>query len=398
MSHDPAVVDERVARGWVDHLRDGGSASWTDWCVRPGAAGSWAGPVPGAAQLELVRRLASRRERTGVTVSGPAFADLADRALRRSGPGRGQPDRPLPLPGPAGSRQVGAAPLDPSEVPVGTLVRLGVGLLADLVIDAGPLPAPPAARRRARDVLSSRARVHLAGAPVLVDTVRAALATAGIHEHGRRSPEVLILAPPLDEHLAQVWSSRVQHGAPVRWDTFAGRWARKDALPPSADLPGIAAFWAERVGAARVHVLVDPAIHDVAGVLGLRQVPAAGGTGDVHDLSAEALDVLRRLNRVLNVRAATDVRDGLLRRARTLLPEREGRPLALPEPRLEWAQTRAVRVREQIRAGGYAVHGDLAALTPRHRGRAAPRRPEVLTLVIEACLRTASAEDQGVGG
>ncbi len=366
--------------------------------MRPGAAGSWAGPVPGAAQLELVRRLASRRERTGVTVSGPAFADLADRALRRSGPGRGQPDRPLPLPGPAGSRQVGAAPLDPSEVPVGTLVRLGVGLLADLVIDAGPLPAPPAARRRARDVLSSRARVHLAGAPVLVDTVRAALATAGIHEHGRRSPEVLILAPPLDEHLAQVWSSRVQHGAPVRWDTFAGRWAREDALPPSADLPGIAAFWAERVGAARVHVLVDPAIHDVAGVLGLRQVPAAGGTGDVHDLSAEALDVLRRLNRVLNVRAATDVRDGLLRRARTLLPEREGRPLALPEPRLEWAQTRAVRVREQIRAGGYAVHGDLAALTPRHRGRAAPRRPEVLTLVIEACLRTASAEDQGVGG
>ncbi len=402
MSPDPGAIDDGVARAWIDHLRAGGTATWHDWCAAPRTAGSWSGPVPGAAQLELVRRLAMRRERRGTVVAGPAFTDLADRALRRSGPGRGQPDRPLPLPPPSAPRPrleaapgqpVGPAPLDPSEVSRSTLVRLGIGLLADLVLDAGPLPEAPVRRHRPWP----RPRLQLVGAPVSVDAVRASLAAAG-HREGGRAPEVLLLAQPLDEHLAQVWSTRVQHGAPVRWDTFAGRWARRDALPPSADLPRLAGFWAEQVGASRVHVLVEPAIHDVASVLGLRRVPSAAAARDVHDLSAEALDVLRRLNRVLNVRAVADEREGLLRRARTLLPSRTPRPIALPESGREWAERRARRVQEQIRTGGYAVHGDLAALAPRHRGAVAPRRPEVLTLVLEACLRTASAGDRGVGG
>jgi hypothetical protein len=189
----------------------------------------------------------------------------------------------------------------------------------------------------------------------------------------------------------------VQHGAPVRWETFAGRWARRDALPPSADLPRIAAYWAARVGPPRVHVLVAPDRRDVAAALGLRRPPGPAEALDVRALSAEALDVLRRLNRVLNVRAPEDHRKGLVRRARTLLPDRSAAALALPPARRDWADRRAADVIGAVRSGGYAVHGDLEQIAPRHQGAAAPRRPEVLSLVLETCLRTAEAMDAGTG-
>ena len=44
----------RRAWGWVDHLRDGGTTPWRDW-TGEGRAG--ARVLPGAQQLELLRRL-----------------------------------------------------------------------------------------------------------------------------------------------------------------------------------------------------------------------------------------------------------------------------------------------------------------------------------------------------
>lgn len=376
------------ARSWVAHLRSGGSTPWADWLRSPGPAGEYDGPLPGAAQLELVRRLAAARP---AGVPEARFAALADRALHRSGVGRGQPDLPLPVPGRPAAAGVGAPPTDPADVPVDELLRVAVGLLADLVVEAGPLPARTLPPRR----LLPRRRFHLAGAPVTVDVLRTSLAAAGEVEGGW-SPEVLLVARPLDVHLAEVWSTRVQHGAPVRWPTFAGRWARRDVLPPSADLPRIAGHWAGKVGAARVHVVVEPSLADAARLVGLRRPPAVAGDGfDVHALAPAGTDLLRRLNRVLNVRVPDEEHVGLVRRARALLPARPVAPLALPERHRAWAERRAEEVAAALRAGGYPVHGDLAGIAPRHLGAAAPRRSEVLSSALETCLVLATGVDGG---
>jgi hypothetical protein len=375
------------ARTWVAHLRSGGTTPWAVWVRSPGPVAEHSadhgGPVPGAAQLEVVRRLAEARP---AEMDRAVFAALADRALRRSGVGRGQQDLPLLVPGGAARGSVGAPPTDPADVPVEELLRVAVGLLADLLIAAGPLPAPTRPRRR----LLARRRFHLAGAPVTVEAARTSLAQAGAVEGGW-SPEVLLVARPLDVHLAEVWTTRVQHGAPVRWSTFAGRWARRDVLPPSADLQRIAEHWAPRVGPSRVHVLVDPMPADVAKIIGLRHAPAEREGLDVQDLAPSGTDLLRRLNRSLNVRVRDDVREGLLRRARTALPARPKQPLALPEQWRDWAERRAREVADAMRAGGYPVHGDLAGIAPRHVGAAAPRRSEVLSSALEACLTLAAA-------
>ena len=376
------------ARTWVAHLRSGGTTPWATWVRSPSSEAEHVGPVPGAAQLEVVRRLAEARP---AGMDRAVFAALADRALRRSGVGRGQQDLPLLVPGGTTARSsVGAPPTDPADVPVEELLRVAVGLLADLLIAAGPLPAPAPPRRR----LLTRRRVHLAGAPVTVDATRTSLEQAGAGEGGW-SPEVLLVARPLDVHLAEVWTTRVQHGAPVRWSTFAGRWARRDVLPPSADLPRIAEHWAPRVGPSRVHVLVEPTPADAARVLGLRNAPPEREGQEVHDLAPSATDLLRRLNRSLNVRVGDDVRLGLLRRARAVLPQRKSQPLALPEQWRDWAERRAREVADAIRAGGYPVHGDLDGIAPRHVGAAAPRRSEVLSSALQACLTLAAVPAEG---
>ncbi len=257
----PAASPRSVAVAWVEHLRAGGTTTWADWVresagdVPPAGSSERGGRLPGAGQLELVRRLGLEYAASPGRLGRGAFTALADRALSRSGPGRGLPDLPLALPGSDRTSPVGAPPTDPGSLPVDELIRHGVGLLADLLVDAGPVPRPSVRRRR----VLARHAFHLAGAPVTTSGVRASLAAAGRVEGGW-SPEVVLFAEPLDEQLAQVWSTRVQHGAPVRWETFAGRWARRDALPPSADLPAIASFWAAKVGVSRVHVVVSDGV------------------------------------------------------------------------------------------------------------------------------------------
>ncbi|HET6651326.1 MAG TPA: hypothetical protein VFH10_01695 [Nocardioides sp.] len=398
-----AATPHSVAVAWVEHLRAGGTTSWADWvrdttdAVRPVAASDRPGRLPGAGQLELVRRLGLEYAESPGRLPRGSFTALADRALGRSGPGRGLPDLPLALPGADLTSSVGAPPTDPGSLPVDELIRHGVGLLADLLVDAGPVPWPSVRRRR----VLARHAFHLAGAPVTTSGVRASLAAAGRVEGGW-SPEVVLFAEPLDEHLAQVWSTRVQHGVPVRWETFAGRWARRDALPPSADLPAIASFWAAKVGAARVHVVVsdgvEAALPWAARVVGTRRPPRPALGVDPIPLSPAATDLLRQLNRVLNVRVVEAARAGLVRRAIDLLPGGDGTALALPPRHRDWTERRAERVARELGAGGYPVHGDLARIAPRHAGAAAPRRPDVLTLVLATCLRTAELETTGAGG
>lgn len=389
----PGPAATAWAWAWADHLRAGGATPWLEWLptATPSDSMPGRGTPPGAAQLEFVRRLAERRA-TGVGSANPSFATLADLVLARSGPGRGPAYLPLLWPGderPASQRRVGAPPVDPSAIPPGELCRVGAGVLVELLVRAEPNPAePPRPPRRQPRRRPWQRAFHLAGAPATVARVRDALAAAG-HVEGGRSPEVVLAAEPLDLLLAQIWSARVQSGAPVRWVAFAARWAARDRLPPSANLSEIAAVWAKRVGPDRVHVVTGPdPVRQTADLLGVT-VPASSSTS--HELAPAAVDLLRRLNRVLHVRVPQDQIAGHLRRATALLPSAEPTDavLRVPDAQRAWVDARSRRITDDLRAGGYAVHGDLDRIAPRHVGAPHPRSADVLDLVLDTCLRAA---------
>lgn len=374
-----------AAWSWVAHLRAGGSTPWAHWVTARHEPASPGALLPGAAELELVRRLAARS-----ALAPDAFAALADLALARSGPGRGLPQLRLPWPyGDPRHPGTGAPATDPADVPAEELVRVGTGVLAELLVRT-----PERAARRHRRRPWTRP-FRLLGAPVSVAGVRAWLAAGG-HVEGGRRPEVVLLAAPFDALLAEVWSARVQRGAPVRWGPFVDRWSRREQrhahLPPAIRLAGLAERWAARVGPERVHVVVaeDPAAarRTVADVLALRgrepeQVP-------LRPLSLPATDVLRRLDPVLSVRLPAE-RARAARRAAARVLDRGAYPAAgLPERHREWAEASADRLAARLRAGGYPVHGDLDRIAVRPRpGPARPRHRDELDLVLDACLALA---------
>lgn len=385
----------RAAWSWVDHLRHGGSTPWLDWVARDAGAaadGTLPGdPLPGAAELELVRRLA---ERAPATLPPAAFERLAEVVLSRSGPGRGLPQLPLLWPANAPAR-VGAPPVDPATVPEGELVRVGVGALTDLLLASETPPGEPRRVRRRPWTTAFR----LAGAPVTAHAVRAWLRAAG-HVEGGRHPRVLLFVEPFDVHLAQVWSAWVQRGSAMRWETFVSRWAHRQELPPAARLASEARRWAQEVGPARVHLVVAPRDADAARrtaseVLGLRGrerfAPAP-----VRDLSPAGTDALRRLNRVLSVRLTPELRPPLLRRAAALFEAPADAPLVVPQGHLEWADQTAARLEHALGSGGYPVHGDLDRIAVRHRvGASHPSDRDVLDLVLRACLALADPARPG---
>ena len=74
---------------WTEHLRAGGSTPWTAWVASGSGADAHVPPAwdaPGAAQLELARRLAEAAPARGVAPA--AYRRLADTVLTRSGPAR----------------------------------------------------------------------------------------------------------------------------------------------------------------------------------------------------------------------------------------------------------------------------------------------------------------------
>lgn len=384
---------EQAAWSWTEHLRSGGSTTWADWVASGAGADAKVPPgwvVPGAAQLEFLRRAAAGGVPDGLT-------ELADVVLGRSGPGRGLAQQPLAWPGGgAGPRLFGAPPTDPSDVPVDELVRVGVGALTELLLR----PAVGHRERTSvrRRLLTRTPAFALAGAPVTTSAVRRALGAAG-HAEGGRSPRVLLFAEPLDRALAQVWSARVQRGAPVRWEGFVERWSHRAALPPSVDVPALARRWADRVGAERVHVVVAPATYDdatrtAAEVIGVRtEPPGALEAVFLHprwkDLPPAAVDLARRVNAVLNVRAAGPARAAAVARLVLILEAADGPggTLTIPGRFQDWTRQRARRLAEDLRSGGYSVHGDLDRVVPQFEGLPTrPRRTDVLRVVEDACL------------
>ena len=342
--------DEGLAWSWVDHLRSGGTTPWLDWRRDPaghpdraavGVGGSGPSFLPGAQQLELLRR---------INHVGRPSAHLVRRVLEAGIPGRGALDLPLvgvgPLP-PYGPR-----PVDPRGLPDPELVRVAAGLLAEdlAAVDLPePRPAPvPRARRR---------RWRLVGDPWLADAARTELRRRGRPEGGRR-PRVLVLGTDLATMLGHVWTARALVDPMPAWREWLAVLRRRRRLPARIDLPRVAATWAAHVGAHRVRIVLDPA--QLPRLVGVRRpLP------EPPRLSADAVDLASGVGAVLGLLVPSPVRERLLRQVLVpRLADAAGPPPEVPDIHLGWVEERARQMRKELLRHNYAVSGDLDALLP----------------------------------
>jgi hypothetical protein len=367
------VTDEdtpgvRRAWGWVQHLRDGGTTPWRAWSGTGPAGGR---VLPGAQQLELLRRL-NEAGRPGLL--------LVERVLTASAPGRGRPD--LELTGAVDRPRFGPPPVDPGELPDDELLRVAANLLAEDVVAAAPVPQPPAGWVR-----PWRTRYRLLGDPALAEPWRAALIGLG-RPPGDRGATVVVLGTDLGRMLADVWEHRCFGDGGAGWRRWLDLLARRDALPPRADLLRIADTWSGRRG--RVVVALDPAA--VPRLVGVRRLPEPPAP-----VAADAADLARRVSAVLGLLVPPGRRHALLQGVlRPRLAAAEGPALVLPAEHREWAHARAVRLRDDLLRAGYAVHGDPDALLPRDRaGAAEPSDAGVLALALRTLLDPGAQADHG---
>ena len=351
---DEAAYADRV-RAWAGELRAGSSQTWRAFL--DGASTSARpldedGPLPGAAQLELVRRLAAETDL-------PRFAELADLVLATAGPGRGLVDAPLPWPA---ERSVGTPSVEPDELPADELLRASAGVLAKLLAAEADLPAA----HRSRPWRPWRRGFTLLGAPTTVELVRAALLDRGLREGGGSRTTWFVLGGPLEDLMAQRWSARVRAGAGVRWQRLWRTAATNDRLPPGIALPTIARHVADEFDPARVHVVLadDPrqVFRVVADLLG---VPGAPLEPRVDVL---ATDLLRRVNPVLGLAVGDVARRRVVDRVWPEIAAGEDpAPLGAPAAHLDWAVATGERMADALSGGRYAVHGDPAIVVPTRR-------------------------------
>jgi hypothetical protein len=369
---DPGIAGERRAWAWVDHLRSGGTTPWGQFTEEGEARGPL---LPGAIQLEVLRRL-------NLMTQAPHGA-LADRVLESSAPGRGQPD--LQLAGALPWSGFGPAPIDPAEIKARELLRLAVGVLAEATVDAdpGPVEAPRPPRR-----MPWRRGFHVVGNPLAGEQTREALGRAG-RRPGRRGPVAVVLADDLGGMFSDLWGWRVRHGLCTTFPSWVGDWAKRDELPRPIDPAGVAARWARKVGAENVHVVVQRHPEaEVARIVGARRPLDAGHAG----LSGAASQLVRDVNGVLRVLVDADRHQHLL--DTVLLPwlaAEHGPRLAVPKRHEEWVRRRAERLREELTAGRYSLHGDLDLLVPTSAGAQPPSDEAVLEVALRTLLHTKEA-------
>ncbi len=143
----------------------------------------------------------------------------------------------------------------------------------------------------------------------------------------------------------------------------------------------MARFWTDRVGIDRVRVVLEPAL--VPRLVGVRRALAAAP-----DLSADGVDLARRVGQVLGLLAEPPRRRALLHE--TLAPRlaaHDGPGLVVPPEHADWVRARAERMREGLLRAGYAVHGDPDSLLPVDRaGVSEPSDAGVLALALRLLL------------
>lgn len=385
------------AWAWVDHLRDGGTTTWSVWSGPAGPAtpvGDSRGPLlAGAQQLELLRRL-----NVVARHGSPVPPALATRVLTASAPGRGRPD--LELVGAVEPSRFGPRPVDPGALPQEELIRVATGLIAeDLVDRAAELPEPrvdrsgrfvdaPVAQRRPR---RWRAAYVLAGDPWLVDPARHHLVSRG-RPAGGRGAVAVVVGTDLATMLADAWTARCFGDGAPPWRDFLAAQVRRGSLAPRADVARTAGRWATRLGPERVAVVLDPGA--LPSRVGLRRpLPTRPR------LAAHAVELARLTGPALGLLATPPRVSQLL--VAVLLPRLAGvpgDPIVVPAGRVRWVHRQAVRQREAVGAGGYAVHGDLDLLLPRgSAGVSEPSDQAVLDLAITLLLEGLLEGTTGIG-
>jgi hypothetical protein len=352
---------EARAWGWVAHLRDGGTTPWSAWGTAAGADEQSGRYLPGAQQLELLRRLNQIRLPS---------AELADRVLGASAPGRGRPD--LGLTGVLQESAFGPPPVDPSDLPADELVRVATALIAEDVVAAGD-PLEPRTPRLVRR------RYHLLGDPELSDVLRDALVADGRPPGGRRAT-VVITGTDLSSMLLHIWTAR-SLGAGVRpWSEFLGAEVRRGRPADRIDLAAVAEKWVPRAGAGRVHVVIDDERRARRLVGRRRRVAPA------RPLSADATELARRTAPVVGSLVAPERRTALMRhRLRPVLAAYPGPQLRIPRRALAHLVTQTAELRRRLATGDYAVHGVLPEPAERP-GVATPDEERVLALAMQVLL------------
>ena len=341
------------AWGWVAHLREGGTTPWLDWHGTAPASGR---TLPGAQQLELLRRInLARTSAAGSSARARGAYDglstrLADRVLTTAAAGRGPVD--LPLLG-ARASSYGPRPVDPGRLGPRELMRVAAVLLAEDLVALGPDPVP------SRIARPWRRRHRLIGDPVVVSRLREHLRGRGRPDGGPH-PVVVVAAAPLDELLAHTWTQLCfEHGAKP-WPEWLRYWREREQLPDRADLAAAVRRWDPQP--THVRVVTDHA--QLAQELGVRRLPP------VVVPAADQAELARRVAAVVGLLVPAHERPGLMRTLRARLPHTSTPPMAVPPGERDWLAPLADRVARDVRRAGYPVVGDLADLAPRSGRRA----------------------------
>lgn len=383
------------AWGWVAHLRDGGTTAWTAWS---GSAEPGPRSLPGAQQLELLRRVNQCERPPG---------RLVQRVLEASAPGRGRPD--LELAGVEDPPRFGPRPVDPGSLQETELLRVATALIAEDLVAAG-VPDPDPGRRPRR----RRRRYRLAGDPWLVAPVRAALTAEG-RPPGGPAATVHVLGTDLASMVRHSWMTGTFAEGGRAWPDFLAALRRRDRVPRRVDLPAIADRWRRTPGPVGVDVVLDLAA--LSRLVGARTSltrllvtggsPGLGGnspltrpllTGGSAVVAAHAAELARRVAGSLGILVVPPRRNELLRgRLLPRLADVPGPAVAIPVEHREWVEEQAAVMRRQLLRGGYSVVGDPDLLLPRWGADSAGVDDvdlgDVLGLAIELLLRPVTREE-----
>ncbi len=353
----------RRAWGWVAHLADGGTTPWAAWSGEADARGE---VLPGAQQLELLRRL---------NTVGGVPAELAATVLAADPPRRSRPSLPLADGGEVPDH--GPRPIDPADVPDGELARIAAVLLAQRLAATTLAAVPAPARAR-----PWRTRYHLRGDPELVVPLRRHLVAQG-RPPGGRHPKVVLVGTDTGQLLVDLWTAQsLRHGAPP-WHEWLAATVRQGRLPEQVDLARLARRETEAgVDRRAVHVVTDPAL--APRLLGVRRGPE--GTA----LSAAATDLGRRVSAALRPMARPPRRARLTAEVlRPWLETDDGPALVVPRRHHEWVAGQAERTVGELTRGRYPVHGDPGLLRPADRpGVGAVESSRTLALAARLLLDT----------
>ncbi|MCL8026790.1 hypothetical protein [Nocardioides bruguierae] len=388
------------AWGWLAHLRDGGTTTWPAWA---GAAEPSARTLPGAQQLELLRRLNLQLRADAGPAARPQDA-LVERVLTTSPPGRGRPE--LDLVGVVPDRGWGYAPVDPTLLPRPELVRLASALLAEDLVAAGggrgqEAPQRPPARRFARR------RPAVSGDPWRADLLRRSVHARGVRL-GHPDAGLVVLGADLATMLTDSWTALAfsGRGRLTGWPAWVRQLPERDLLPRGADPAGLAAVRAERraqrpgragdLGPESVRIVLDPAL--LPGLLRVRDLPPPPR------VPADAVELARRVSATLALRVPRARGRHLMRGP--FLARVDGLPgpaLGVPAELHRWVQRQSRRQRRGLEDAGYPVHGDPGLLVADLRslaGRdaAEPDEVGVLSLALRMLTGTERAHEQDEPG